>query len=56
MAETKEKVVTKLGPGFGDMTGKLVVIHKALYGLLGSCAQFHTHLSKELFKLGFKPS
>ena len=56
MAETKEKIVTKLGPGFGDWTNKTVVVHKALYGLLGSCAQFHTHLSKNLLKLGFKPS
>ena len=35
MAETKEKIITKLGPGFGDWTGKTVVVHKALYGLLG---------------------
>ena len=56
MAETKEKIVTKLGPGFGDLTGKTVVVHKALYGLLGSCAQFHAHLSSNLYKIGFTPS
>ena len=56
MAETKEKIITKLGPGFGDWTGKTVVVHKALYGLLGSCQRFHAHLSGNLKKLGFTPS
>ena len=56
MAETKEKITTKLGPGFGEWTGKTVVVHKALYGLLGSCAQFHAHLSANLKKIGFEPS
>eukprot|EP00957_Ditylum_brightwellii_P050169 3804221-Ditylum_brightwellii.AAC.1 len=47
---------TRLGPEFGDWTGKLAIIRKSLYGLIGSCAQFHCHLCVELEKIGFKPS
>ena len=56
MAETKEKIYTKLGPGFGDWTGQTVVVHKALYGLMGSCQRFHSHLSGNLKRIGFVPS
>ena len=56
MAFTKEKMYTCLGPEFGDWGGKLALINKALYGLVGSCAQFHRHLCSELTKLGFYPS
>eukprot|EP00957_Ditylum_brightwellii_P058231 4415681-Ditylum_brightwellii.AAC.1 len=51
MADTKEKMYTKLGPEFGDWAGKTVIIKKAIYGLIGSCAQFHRHLCGELYKL-----
>ena len=44
------------GPEFGDWSGKRAIIKKALYGLIGSCAQFHRHLCVELGKLGFVPS
>eukprot|EP00957_Ditylum_brightwellii_P070849 5383919-Ditylum_brightwellii.AAC.1 len=53
MARTKEKMYTKLGPEFEDWAGKLAIIQQALYGLVGSCAQFHRHLCGELGKLGF---
>eukprot|EP00957_Ditylum_brightwellii_P116910 8918771-Ditylum_brightwellii.AAC.1 len=33
---------TKLGPEFGYWAGKTVIIKKALHGLIGSCAQFHS--------------
>ena len=56
MADTKEKMFTKLGPEFGEWGGRTVLVNKALYGLIGSCAQFHRHLCTELSKLGFKPS
>eukprot|EP00957_Ditylum_brightwellii_P192561 14661058-Ditylum_brightwellii.AAC.1 len=56
MAVTKEKMYTRLGPEFDDWSGKLAVVRKALYGLVGLCAQFHRHLCAELDKLGFKPS
>eukprot|EP00957_Ditylum_brightwellii_P001928 148351-Ditylum_brightwellii.AAC.1 len=51
MAQTKEKMYTRLGPEFGDWVGKLAIIDKALYGLVGSCTQFHCHLCIELDKL-----
>eukprot|EP00957_Ditylum_brightwellii_P151041 11501291-Ditylum_brightwellii.AAC.1 len=47
---------TRLGPEFGDWAGKLVIIRKAMYGLIGSCAQFHFHPCVELEKICFKPS
>ena len=56
MADTKEKMYTNLGPEYGDWAGKTAIIKKALYGLIGSCAQFHRHLCVELTKLGFVPS
>ena len=34
MADTKEKMYTKLGPEFGEWAGKIVIIKKALYGLI----------------------
>lgn len=56
MAKTKEKMYTRLGPEFGHLAGKTVFVRKALYGLAGSCAQFHQHLSHHLFTMGFVPS
>eukprot|EP00957_Ditylum_brightwellii_P089612 6824986-Ditylum_brightwellii.AAC.1 len=56
MADTCEKIYTRLGPEFGDWAGRLAIIKKALYGLVGSCAWFHHHLCEELDKLGFVPS
>jgi len=56
MAETKEKMYTKLGPEFGDWAGKTALINKALYGLIGSCHQFHSHLCHVLHDIGFRPS
>eukprot|EP00957_Ditylum_brightwellii_P129087 9846431-Ditylum_brightwellii.AAC.1 len=48
--------VYHFGAKFGDWAGKKVIIDKTLYGLVGSCAQFHCHLCGELAKLGFTPS
>eukprot|EP00957_Ditylum_brightwellii_P019508 1471909-Ditylum_brightwellii.AAC.1 len=47
---------TRLGPEFGDWTDKLAIIRKVLYGLIGSCEQFHCHLCAELEKIGSKLS
>ena len=55
-AKTNEKVVIKAGPEFGDREGKYMIIDRALYGLRGSGARFHEHLSHKLLKLGWKPS
>eukprot|EP00957_Ditylum_brightwellii_P207736 15354306-Ditylum_brightwellii.AAC.2 len=46
---------TRLGPESEDWAGKLAILRKALYGLIGSCAQFHHHIFAELEKIGFKP-
>ena len=56
VADTKEKMYTKLGPELRDWEGKTATIKKASYGLIGSCAQFHQHLCVELAKLGGFPS
>eukprot|EP00957_Ditylum_brightwellii_P170945 13011502-Ditylum_brightwellii.AAC.1 len=48
MTNTKELMYTRLGPEFGNWSGRLAVIKKALYGLIGSCVQFHRHLCVEL--------
>lgn len=56
MVNTKEKMYTKLGPEFFNWSGKLVIVQKALYGLIGSCVQFHRHFCEELGNLGFLPS
>eukprot|EP00957_Ditylum_brightwellii_P050252 3811325-Ditylum_brightwellii.AAC.1 len=47
---------TRLGPEFGDWAGELAIIRKALYGLIGSCVQFHCHLCAEPEKIGSKRS
>ena len=56
MVETKEKMYTTLGPEFGKWGGKRAIVRMALYGLIGSCAQFHHHLCGELHKIGFEPT
>ena len=44
-AYTSELKYTVLGPEFGaQWADKRVKIDKALYGLIGSCSRFHTHL------------
>eukprot|EP00957_Ditylum_brightwellii_P109565 8356150-Ditylum_brightwellii.AAC.1 len=46
----------RLGPEIRDWAGKLAMIRKLLYGLIGLGVQFHCHLCTELEKIGFKPS
>eukprot|EP00957_Ditylum_brightwellii_P099727 7597241-Ditylum_brightwellii.AAC.1 len=45
----------RLDPTFGDWVGKLDIIRKVPYGLIGSCVQFHCHLCAKLEKTCFKP-
>ena len=52
----KAKVYILAGPEFGERQGMKLIIYKGLYGLAGSGARFHEHLSATLRKLGFKPS
>jgi len=39
--ESKEKVYIIGGPGFGELEGHTLVIHKALYGLWSSGLRWH---------------
>ena len=54
--KTKEKVMIKAGPEFGELAGKTLIVDKGLYGLKSSAARFHEHLAAKLRKMGFKPS
>ena len=53
-AYTSEKVVIRAGKEFGDQEGHLLIISKALYGLISSGLRFNELLGKCLTKLGFK--
>ena len=48
--KTKEKVMIKAGPEFGDYAGKTLIVDKGLYGLKSSAARFHEHLAAKLRK------
>ena len=53
---TKELVYTILSDGYGQLSGKILIIQKALYGMRTSGARFHEDLSETLLSIGFKPS
>ena len=53
-AKTKVKVYTKIG--FGKLSGKLLIIDKAQYGLKSSAARFHNMCAEVLTKLRFQPT
>ena len=55
-AETNEKVFTRVGDEFGEHSGKIALIVKALYGLTTSAERFHTLLADFLRTLKFTPS
>eukprot|EP00957_Ditylum_brightwellii_P011905 897097-Ditylum_brightwellii.AAC.1 len=56
-AYTTEKVYAIAGLEIGeDNVGKIVIIHKTLYGLATSCAWFHDHLSDTLCFIDFLPT
>ena len=54
-ATTIEKVYIITGPEFGEDEGKIALIVRALYGLKGSGAAWHTHFAQHLSDLGFIP-
>jgi hypothetical protein len=47
--KTKEKVITKAGPAFGEHAGKILIADKGLYGLKSSSACFHEHLAANTY-------
>jgi len=53
---TKEKVCFIAGAEFGPLAGRLLLIHKALYGLRSSGLRWHERLSDVLQGMGFFPS
>ena len=54
---TREKLYTRAGPEFGkEVEGRLVLIHKAIYGLISSSGIFHEVLSDTLRQMGWSPS
>jgi hypothetical protein len=54
--KTKETVIIKVGPQFGENSGKILIVDKGLYRLKSSTAPFHEHLTAKLWKMGYKPS
>jgi len=55
-AEKKEKVYIIGGPGFGELEGHTLIIHKALYGLRSSGLRWHERFADTLRDMGFVPS
>lgn len=53
---TKEKIIFRAGPEFGEEEGQWMVVTKALYGLRSSSVQWHERLSDILRDMGFTPS
>ncbi len=55
-ARSQEKLFIVAGKDFGELEGRILVLHKALYGLRTSAARFHEHLAAKLRSMGFRPS
>ena len=55
MAYTKDKLYITAGPKSGDRQGCLLVIVKALYGLLTSGTKWHAFFADTLMEMGFYP-
>jgi len=55
-AVTKELAYTIVPSDFGHLDGKILIFHKALYGMRTSGACFHEALSVVLLSMGFMPS
>ena len=53
-SKTKEKVYVIAGPEFGKLEGRILIIHKALYGLRSSSSCFAQAVSATLSSMGFK--
>ena len=55
-AKTNERLYTNIGDDYGELSGKVLVFDKGLYGLRSFEAMFHEHLRDILRKIGFIPS
>jgi hypothetical protein len=50
----QEKVHTRLPEGWGDLSGKWVILKKAVFGLLSAAHEFGEYIAKQMRSLGFK--
>ena len=55
-AKNREKIWTRAGPEFGSDMGKIMIVVRALYGLISSGAAFRALLVEVLDGLGYVPS
>ncbi|MGH7955023.1 MAG: reverse transcriptase domain-containing protein [Gloeomargaritales cyanobacterium] len=55
-ADCKEKVYSRAGPEFGPREGCILIMLRALYGLVTSSRQWHEFLADSLRAMGFKPT
>ncbi|MGH7955315.1 MAG: reverse transcriptase domain-containing protein, partial [Gloeomargaritales cyanobacterium] len=55
-ADCREKVYSRAGPEFGQREGCIIIIMKALYGLVTSPRQWHEFLADTLRGMGFLPT
>ena len=55
-AECREKLWPHAGPEFGSESGSIMIVKKALYGLMGLGAAFRAHLAETLHDIGFIPT
>ena len=53
---TREKLWTRAGPEFGPLEGRIMRIHKSIYGLVSSGSVFHEVLSDTLRQMGWTPT
>ena len=53
-AELNTEIVSRLPPGCGEMSGKVVLLNKALYGLNQSGRSWYKQLSSTLVECGFE--
>jgi Reverse transcriptase (RNA-dependent DNA polymerase). len=46
--------VSRAGKEFCELEGKIIIVKRALYGLLSLAERFHTHLADTFHTFGFK--
>ena len=55
-ADSREKIWTHAGPEFGSDYSTIMILKKAVYGLIGSATAFRAHLAVKLHDIGFIPT
>ena len=54
-ATTKEKLYILAGPGFEELQGHILLIHKALHGLKSSGLRWSQRIHDIMLQLNFRP-